>query len=214
MEIHSWCCAWLCKFTPTWCWPRVFTRLQRVLVQFVSGYSWLKSSFYDYELLFKMEGNLELSHCIVWKMRTIVTEHTQYVPWNMHIGLFFVFYCALVCLILPISFRVPLMALGQSYGCPSASEATLKGIGKLRYINHVNPLGHHNITKPILSTTKLMHILWDRPGITCSKLFVRYGAHASSWCVKPLPNMQQAVSHCVSHCLLSTSHSRSTWLLQ
>ena len=21
-----------CKFTPTWCWPRVFTRLQRVLV--------------------------------------------------------------------------------------------------------------------------------------------------------------------------------------
>ena len=32
MEIHSWCCAWLCKFTPTWCWPRVFTRLQRVLV--------------------------------------------------------------------------------------------------------------------------------------------------------------------------------------
>ena len=33
MEIHSWCCAWLCKFTPTWCWPRVFTRLQRVLVK-------------------------------------------------------------------------------------------------------------------------------------------------------------------------------------
>ena len=32
VEIHSWCCAWLCKFTPTWCWPRVFTRLQRVLV--------------------------------------------------------------------------------------------------------------------------------------------------------------------------------------
>ena len=32
VEIHSWCCAWLCQFTPTWCWPRVFTRLQRVLV--------------------------------------------------------------------------------------------------------------------------------------------------------------------------------------
>ena len=32
VEIHSWCCAWLCKFNPTWCWPRVFTRLQRVLV--------------------------------------------------------------------------------------------------------------------------------------------------------------------------------------
>ena len=37
MEIHSWCCAWLCKFTPTWCWPRVFTRLQRVLVNIVWG---------------------------------------------------------------------------------------------------------------------------------------------------------------------------------
>ena len=33
VEIHSWCCAWLCKFIPTWCWPRVFTRLQRVLVK-------------------------------------------------------------------------------------------------------------------------------------------------------------------------------------
>ena len=38
MEIHSWCCAWLCKFTPTWCWPRVFTRLQRVLVE--ASYTW------------------------------------------------------------------------------------------------------------------------------------------------------------------------------
>ena len=34
VEFHSWCCAWLWKFTPTWCWPRVFTRLQRVLVKY------------------------------------------------------------------------------------------------------------------------------------------------------------------------------------
>ena len=38
VEFHSRCCAWLCKFTPTWCWPRVFTRLQRVLVK------WFESS--------------------------------------------------------------------------------------------------------------------------------------------------------------------------
>ena len=31
-KIHSWYCAWLNKFTSTWFWPRVFTRLQRVLV--------------------------------------------------------------------------------------------------------------------------------------------------------------------------------------
>ena len=32
VEIHSWCCAWLCKFTRTWCWLRVFICLQHVLV--------------------------------------------------------------------------------------------------------------------------------------------------------------------------------------
>ena len=32
--------------------------------------------------------------------------------------------------VLPISFRVTLLALGQSYDCPSASEATLKDMGK------------------------------------------------------------------------------------
>ena len=32
LEIHSWCCAWLRKYTPSWCWPWVVIRLQRVLV--------------------------------------------------------------------------------------------------------------------------------------------------------------------------------------
>ena len=31
---------------------------------------------------------------------------------------------------LPISFRLSSLALGQSYDCPSASEATLKDMGK------------------------------------------------------------------------------------
>ena len=35
------------------------------------------------------------------------------------------------CLILPISFRVTSLALGQSYDCPSANEATLVGRGKI-----------------------------------------------------------------------------------
>ena len=38
MEIHNWCCAWLWKFTPTLCWPRVFTHLQRVLVMGYFGH--------------------------------------------------------------------------------------------------------------------------------------------------------------------------------
>ena len=32
---------------------------------------------------------------------------------------------------LPISFRVTSLALGQSYDCPSASEVTLKDMGKI-----------------------------------------------------------------------------------
>ena len=32
---------------------------------------------------------------------------------------------------LPISFRIDLLALGQSYDCPSANEETLKVMGKL-----------------------------------------------------------------------------------
>ena len=46
---------------------------------------------------------------------------------------------------LPISFRVASMALGQSYDCPSASEVTLKDMGKID--QHQNtamhePCGH------------------------------------------------------------------------
>ena len=32
---------------------------------------------------------------------------------------------------LPISFRISLLSLGQSYDCPSANEVTIKVIGKL-----------------------------------------------------------------------------------
>ena len=53
---------------------------------------------------------------------------------------------ALLCLvvvwhlhILPMSFRVTSLALGQSYDCPSVSEATLKNMGKKISWSH-----HHN----------------------------------------------------------------------
>ena len=46
MEIHSWCCAWLWKLTPTWCWPRVFTRFQRVPVFEANDKIWAK--FYQF----------------------------------------------------------------------------------------------------------------------------------------------------------------------
>ena len=38
VEIHSLCCALLWKFTQNWCWPRVVTRLQRVLVEFAKQF--------------------------------------------------------------------------------------------------------------------------------------------------------------------------------
>ena len=39
---------------------------------------------------------------------------------------FVVFWCVLVLIGFPISFRVTSLALGQSYDCPNASEVTLK----------------------------------------------------------------------------------------
>ena len=56
------------------------------------------------------------------------------------------------------------MALGQSYDCPSASETTLKDMGKYHYCGSTS--GDFNktlITKTNQSETKRnhVHILWD-----------------------------------------------------
>ena len=55
---------------------------------------------------------------------------------------------AILCLIIPISFRVTSLALGQSYDCPSASEATLKDMAK--YHMHQKLQYHQNKTGIIL----------------------------------------------------------------
>ena len=52
----------------------------------------------------------------------------------------------LVLVYLPIFFRVTSPALGQSYDCPSAREATLKDMGK---IDHNNPLKIDNLITTI-----------------------------------------------------------------
>ena len=68
----------------------------------------------------------------------------------------FLHFVAITCwLILPISFRVASVALGQAYDCPSASEATLKDMGKritaihdkmMVYPKHIK----HTETEPVL----------------------------------------------------------------
>ena len=52
----------------------------------------------------------------------------------------------------PIFFKVASLALGQSYDCPSASEATLKDMGKINWYqthNKTQQNGHN------------VHIPWD-----------------------------------------------------
>ena len=60
---------------------------------------------------------------------------------------------------LPISFRVTSLALGQSCDCPSASEVTLKDMGtRIRTRNSFYCYNHAQQKKP---TTYTVHILRD-----------------------------------------------------
>ena len=57
--------------------------------------------------------------------------HREYIPRIVH--MVYTLLCFIVVrhlLILPICFRVASLALGKSYDCPSASEATLKNMAK------------------------------------------------------------------------------------
>ena len=56
----------------------------------------------------------------------------EYIPWNMHTFLFYCDYIIVlsILILLPIFFRVASHALGQSYDCHSACEASLKDLGK------------------------------------------------------------------------------------
>ena len=74
----------------------------------------------------------------------------QYIPWNMHLVLLcFVLLWLyhgswwIYMVYLPISFRVASLALGQSYDCPSASEATLIDMDKT---NQYQTTAKHNKT--------------------------------------------------------------------
>ena len=43
-------------------------------------------------------------------------------------------HCLWIVVVLPTFFRVTSLSLGQSYDCPSASEATLKDVGETHYL--------------------------------------------------------------------------------
>ena len=83
---------------------------------------------------------------------------------------------------LPISFRVASLALGQSYDCPSASEATLKDMGT---IDHY------------LSATKacMCEYLWDvyYIGRTCRHGYLDYTLKPH--CTIPPPTTPTPVGH-------------------
>ena len=71
---------------------------------------------------------------------------------------------------LPIVFRVPSLALGQSYDCPTASEVTLKDISK---INQCQFMTKHNKaqTECLFLGVYLKLILHINCGFRSSKLF-------------------------------------------
>ena len=54
-----------------------------------------------------------------------------------------------------IYFRVTSLALGQEYDCPSSSDITLKGMGKVEWLSM---LSDYNKTQ---QHTNRMHISWD-----------------------------------------------------
>ena len=70
VEIHSWCCAWLCKFTPTWNWPRVFTRLQRVLVTEVESVQihWFTVLVFNFKMFSSQYTNLQCKDEVVMRL--------------------------------------------------------------------------------------------------------------------------------------------------
>ena len=67
------------------------------------------------------DGKCEYIPMIAWNDGFISVLHLNF---TMHVNVF----CH--CFV-PISFRVTSLALGQSYDCPSACEATLKNMSKL-----------------------------------------------------------------------------------
>ena len=97
-----------------------------------------------------------------------VLQYCQYIPGNIDMV------CTLLCfvvvwygLIIPIFFRVASLALGQSYDCPSASEATLKSIGKYVIWIHHNWWYNHNKNRCIF-----YHNILSMPHVYQSKAVV------------------------------------------
>ena len=94
--------------------------------------------FYSINLVFYPEFDVklssELNSHIAWKRYS--TSHEIYIYIYM---LCFVFHYVIhsklaIVTYVPISFRVSSLALGQSKYCPSASEATLKAINKIGWL--------------------------------------------------------------------------------
>ena len=94
---------------------------------------------------------------MIWIIQVAPSQHNirrvqwdGYIPWKMHMVLLCFVCCGYIIsfhwmymIYLPISFSVTSLTLGQSYDCPSASEVTLKDVGK---INKYQTTRKHNKT--------------------------------------------------------------------
>ena len=90
--------------------------------------------------------------CFVWIVTPLAVGHLmQDIPRNLYgVHDLICFFILRYELILPLSFRVTSLALGQSYDCPSASNVTLEDMAKR---NPMNMSGTHDITTTKQSTT-------------------------------------------------------------
>ena len=111
----------------------------------------------------------------------------QCIPYNIHMVLYMDFILLFLIFIscqwhhvvhLPIFFRVSSLALGQSYDCPSASEVTLKNMGKT---------GQHLTTTEHNKTDIMWHICLEA-SVVKSRKFCHWSnpkGYGSNW---PAPN--------------------------
>ena len=137
VEIHSLCCALLWKFTQNWCWPRVFTRLQRVLVEFAKQFP-LDSvdicfTGFSGHLFFRLT-ELLLKCNIIYFLPKAISGH-----WDIVVACI----CLSVCLSVSVLLSPGCLRHNLSHVCariPSHNSPVLEPtISKFGPIMHLNP---------------------------------------------------------------------------
>ena len=109
---------------------------------------WYYHQIWDRWWIIEFERTQWLWVSMDWFFRLLCIQYTVHPKYYMY-GLCFVVFCC--GKILPIFFKVTSLALGQSYDCPRASEATLKNMSKYAAYECTK---NYEITTTKQSTTK------------------------------------------------------------